>query len=123
MKQLWIVTTEGDCEGRTTQQLGVHEGDPAIIALNLSSHACYSLEFTPVNPEKHTKVKDGAKAVSIQGFGKNPMSVDFTTPDGWVVVEGRYYDAVELVKTSSIPSLKEKALAKLTAEEIKLLGL
>lgn len=46
----WHVTTEGDCEGRTTRDLGYHEGHIADIALNLAGSAYYSLSFRPAEP-------------------------------------------------------------------------
>jgi len=49
---VWKVTTEGDCEGRSTKTIGVFEGHVVDIALQLSKQTCYSLMFSPVaNPE------------------------------------------------------------------------
>jgi hypothetical protein len=44
----WKVTTEGDCEGRTTEQLGQHYGHVAEIAFHLADKSCYKLMFAPV---------------------------------------------------------------------------
>lgn len=41
----WKVTTEGDCEGRTTDQLGTHYGHVVEIAMSLPSGGGYSLLF------------------------------------------------------------------------------
>jgi hypothetical protein len=41
----WHVTTEGDVEGRTTADLGVHEGYLDDIAFALGGKAYYSLHF------------------------------------------------------------------------------
>lgn len=43
----WRVTTEGDCEGRSTRELGTFEGHVADIALRLSKECFYSLCFSP----------------------------------------------------------------------------
>lgn len=43
---IWSVTTEGDCEGRTTKQLGTYEGHIDEIAKALSGKCYYSLRFT-----------------------------------------------------------------------------
>lgn len=59
----WKVTTEGDCEGRTTEQLGTHYGHVAEIAFSLG--CAYSLRFEKgrephgVNgaPEDHHKTR------------------------------------------------------------------
>ena len=49
---VWKVTTEGDCEGRSTKTIGVFEGHVVDIALQLSKQSYYSLMFSPVaNPE------------------------------------------------------------------------
>lgn len=54
---LWKVTTEGDCEGRSTKNLGIHRGHIADIAHRLGGHNMYSLNFQPAN-ENDLKVSD-----------------------------------------------------------------
>ena len=44
----WKVTTEGDVEGRSTKNLGIHEGHVADIAARLRKHCYYSLKFEAV---------------------------------------------------------------------------
>ena len=44
----WAVTTEGDCEGRSTDQLGTHFGHVAEIAFHLADKVVYKLTFSPV---------------------------------------------------------------------------
>lgn len=46
----WQVTTEGDCEGRTTMHLGTFEGHVDKIARSLVGQAMYGLRFTAVAP-------------------------------------------------------------------------
>ena len=46
---VWNVTTEGDCEGRTTKQLGVHVGHITDIAYYLRGESYYSLHFEKQN--------------------------------------------------------------------------
>jgi hypothetical protein len=41
----WKVTTEGDCEGKTTKQLGTHYGHVAEIAFSIAEGRGYSLCF------------------------------------------------------------------------------
>ena len=38
--------TEGDCEGRTTTDLGIHTGSVVDIAQKLSGYCYYSLQFS-----------------------------------------------------------------------------
>lgn len=46
----WQVTTEGDCEGRTTTSLGVWTGHIADIAFTLSDRVYYTLQFKRIDP-------------------------------------------------------------------------
>ena len=41
----WQVTTEGDCEGRSTVDLGIHLGHVDDIAFYLADKALYGLQF------------------------------------------------------------------------------
>lgn len=52
----WNVSTEGDCEGRTTTQLGTYYGHVAEIAFALADRCYYVLEFKPV--ESGTPIKE-----------------------------------------------------------------
>ena len=44
----WKVTTEGDCEGRTTSELGKFYGHVAEIAFHLAAKCYYGLDFYPI---------------------------------------------------------------------------
>jgi hypothetical protein len=44
----WHVTTEGDCEGKTVKDLGVHTGHVVDIARALGGANYYALQFDPV---------------------------------------------------------------------------
>lgn len=41
----WLITTEGDCEGRTTQTLGVEQGHILDLARKYGRMAMYGLKF------------------------------------------------------------------------------
>lgn len=60
----WNVTTEGDVEGRTTIQLGTHEGHIDEIALHLAKKCYYSLTFKLVEPI--TTFEPAKKKVNVQ---------------------------------------------------------
>lgn len=62
---MWKVTTEGDCEGRSTKDLGIHEGFIDEIAFTLANQACYKLTFSPAKVNKEFARKPKAKTVSI----------------------------------------------------------
>jgi hypothetical protein len=62
----WNVTTEGDCEGRTTDQLGMHYGHVVEIAMSLPRGGSYSLRFeksTNLPPEDVNAVHVERQAV------------------------------------------------------------
>lgn len=46
------VTTEGDCEGRTTRHLGTYTGYIDEIAFALADKCFYSLEFKLIDPKE-----------------------------------------------------------------------
>ena len=125
---IWHVTTEGDCEGRTTKDLGFHVGEVAAIASNLSRQSCYRLSFEEVKPMTHGSCynRKDFKSVNISGFGEIPNHVPFNTPQDLEVIEGMYCHSVELVRTSDslIRDAQdiENALSKLTSAERILLG-
>lgn len=48
----WKVTTEGDCEGRSTNVLGIFYGHFVDIALALAENCMYRLEFEKIPDEK-----------------------------------------------------------------------
>ena len=47
-KELWKVTTQGDCEGNGTRYLGIFKGSIPNIAKYLSDKVVLSLDFEPV---------------------------------------------------------------------------
>ncbi len=56
----WIVTTEGDVEGRTIKNLGTHTGHIDEIAFALADQAYYGLKFSladPINLKVMTKTE------------------------------------------------------------------
>ncbi len=95
----WNVTTEGDCEGRTTNQLGDHYGHIAEIALSMKGGG-YSLRFVKAqepngvygSPEDHHKIRKLArKAVNI--------SLDCWSHKGGELGLEKWLDCPEIVVT------------------------
>jgi len=75
----WKVTTEGDCEGRSTRQLGTHYGHIAEIAFSIEEGFSYSYRFEKGaepsgvygSPEDHHKKRQAVRAkanISIDTF-------------------------------------------------------
>ena len=136
---IWQVTTEGDCEGRTTRHLGTFEGYVDEIALYLADK-CYSLMFRPVviptelHPTKNEvsvyfDIDSGTWDMSNQ---KRAIEFGQLLKDRPVEVEeGQYFASVK-IRIKETPEQKQKreygiALAKakkaLTAEDFRILGL
>lgn len=67
----WHVSTEGDCEGRTTKNLGVHTGLITEIAKKLSGEAYYALDFKETIPDSERKFKAPRDQVDIRISSKN----------------------------------------------------
>lgn len=65
----WKVTTEGDCEGRSTTDLGEHYGHVAEIAFALADKAYYGLRFTAF---KKSGGKRSNKPIHATG---NPVAI------------------------------------------------
>lgn len=137
---IWTVTTEGDCEGRTVKHLGAFEGYLDEIAFALADKCAYSLQFKASNSLAHIS-KAGTKISISLDIDSGTWNMDekgraeffrrMLAGRNVSVKEGQYYASVVLVDGSSPEEIlrkenelkKQKALAKLTDEERKLLGL
>ena len=105
---LWIVSTEGDCEGRSTRQLGSFEGYLDEIAQKLASEAFYSLTFRKAKELPHKDdPKDYPKSVSVTldiGSGswdwnrkdRAATVADLLKDRPVMVTEGEYYASINL---------------------------
>ena len=133
---LWKVTTEGDCEGRSSRDLGTYEGYIDEIAFSLADKCYYSLNFRAVSPHEHKPdMTPKRKTVDIQldiGSGtwdmesKNrAIAVSGLMRDRPVAVsESTFYGCVRLTTNKKTEEEKKaEALAKLSPEERRLLGL
>ncbi|UXQ89020.1 hypothetical protein Thu_177 [Bacillus phage Thurquoise] len=106
---VWKVTTEGDCEGRSTRKLGTYEGHILDIVRQLAGQAYYQLAFERAKTATvATKLYKGSKrSVQFHVTGdreKLPSgdsnaqfrALEQHTRDGESLKEGNYYNAVEL---------------------------
>lgn len=130
---LWTVTTEGDCEGRSTKQLGTFEGYVDEIALFLANKAYYSLQFKL--QKKIKKYYPTCKSVDVSfdidsgTWDLKPkerinLMKDFFSDRPVYIEEGQYFACVKIRTTENLKHKeKEKALGKLTDYEKQLLGL
>lgn len=79
MKDLYIVKTEGDCEGRTTQNLGIWEGSISDIALHLADKCIYSLQFEKVVFNKPGRPTKSEVSISSYNIDFNELGDDRVT--------------------------------------------
>lgn len=137
---LWHVTTEGDCEGRSTKDLGVHEGHLDDIAFALAGACYYSLRFEPVDPNEWSNhqprtevcvslgiksgtwdLKKGERANYFRELLKG-RDVTVESSDGYAsakLIRGSDPARREAAKRDA---LRASALAKLTEQELAALG-
>lgn len=108
---LWKVTTEGDCEGRSTNTLGVYQGHIVDIALELSKHSFYSLYFEKAKTEDLRSEKGDSVSIVLDiksgtwdfsredrpGFVKQFLSKEKAEVE-YGVEENCYYASVKIVK-------------------------
>jgi hypothetical protein len=106
---LWKVTTEGDVEGKTIKDLGIHKGFIDVIASNLAPSCFYSLRFTSVDVNEYPEYK-ACKSVEVSLDHKSGLwdvkpservkivSKIFEDAGRSVKIEeGRYYASVKII--------------------------
>lgn len=130
---LWKVTTEGDVEGRSTTQLGTHEGYIDEIALHLADKQYYSLKFEQIEPIE--KYEPKRKKVNVQlaidsgtwNSSNDQLVAEMTKffADRPVHIEHCNYFASFTITTEKDIRAEDvrRAKAKLTDYELELLGL
>ena len=73
---LWKVSTEADCEGRSTRDLGIYRGNWYEIALHLADRSGYSLTFEKIDETKFTLPKTFTRDKVDVGF-RDCVGTDF----------------------------------------------
>lgn len=129
----WIVTTEGDCEGRSTRNLGVYVGYIDEIAFALAEKCFYSLYFekvctdvptpTKVLKEVNVTLDINSKTWKLSHNDRVKFFRNMLQNRDVYVSKGPSYASVILSRTNLEKTKREIALAKLTSEEKSLLGL
>lgn len=145
LRGMWEVTTEGDCEGRSTTRLGIYVGWLDEIALHLANKSYYSLHFKRVEPIQNIEYVPTKKKVAVSldiGFGTwdmghkelaHFMQTRFLDEGRDVTVEpGGTYAGFTLVSAQETAEdrkerlkreAREKLEATMTKEELRILGL
>lgn len=132
----WEVTTEADCEGRGVRRIGIYNGHYCDIAVGLANQACYSLHFKKVDPKDMIapthRTRDKVQITFSDSIGEKPNEMinrmnDIINPINFTVEKGMWDGHVLLHFPETEAARKAKAIAdakaKLTPEELKLLGL
>lgn len=125
----WLVTTEGDCEGRTTRELGVHTGYLDDIAFALADQAYYGLRFRVIDlAELKNAPKKGAKVQVSLEIDTGTWDMDGKTRVEYFkqmlkgrnvyVKPGQYYACVELIDGKS-PEQQEAARQKVLVDSAR----
>ena len=115
----WKVTTEGDCEGRSTKTLGIFEGHIVDIALALKARTFYSLQFEPSDTQKSLDINivSGDEVSVVLNINSGTWPTDMNNKDradsvnSWLkrekpnycpefqVLDNNYYASVKIVAT------------------------
>ena len=129
----WIVTTEGDVEGRTIRNLGAFTGHIDEIALYLADKCYYSLKFKLAESVSEYKPTSDSVNISLDytsNFSNDQRLNHFKNlfKDRDVnIIDGNYYNSVKIQSEKSKEEIekekKKKALSKLSEEDKKILGL
>ena len=138
----FIVTTEGDCEGRSTINLGVYTGYVDEIAFALTDKCYYTLHFKLVNPNELDLTPKG-DTVKIRFDLDSPawdMSTNtynsfgdsealdyfksfFSDRDVEVKSADGYGGCTITTGRETIKQKRERILCKLSEEEKRILGI
>ena len=133
---IWEVSTEADCEGRSTRRIGIFKGHYADIALALADQCCYTLWFRRIDESKMVLPKiqtrdevDIAFDDSI-GIESSTMRIALSPileKDNIVVRCGHYNGHINVSRAETEEMKRTKAMEKLkgvlTPEEMQMLGL
>jgi hypothetical protein len=121
------VTTEADCEGRSTKNLGVYTGFIDEIALHLADKSYYSLRFReieqrtsfpPTLEDVHVSFDDSFSIAIIKKLFKDrPIQVSDSNYNRSFLISR------ELSEIEKNKIIRQQALSKLSDKEREVLGL
>lgn len=128
------VTTEGDCEGRSTRKLGTFTGYLDELAFALADKCTYSLEFakhvpseldkTPKRDSVNVRLSYDSETWDMPAAERVKYFEDLLKDRNVGVRPGTSYGCCLLTRHKETNEEKKaKALEKLTPDERKLLGL
>ena len=131
----WIVTTEGDVEGRSVKQLGTFTGFIDEIALYLANKCFYSLnfsktemvkEFKPTKDEVHVSFDIQSGTWDMNSSQRANVAREIFKNRPVTIREGQYYASFVISGKMSEEDIlaieREKILSKLSKKERETLG-
>ena len=129
----WHVTTEGDCEGKSIKDLGVHVGFFDEIAFALADKAFYELHMSPAKEKPEIDITPKAASVMVslpietktwdlKGADRRKYYEKFLAGRPVKFGDKASYAGIELINTKYKDTIRIAALAKLTKEEKEILG-
>jgi len=125
----WKVTTEGDVEGKSIKYLGDFIGNLEDIAFHLANKCFYSLRFTKLEEINEYEITNKDVNISFDNLYSTedllPAAKELFSDNPTVLVEkSNFYNSVRLRTTKKVtPDKRAEALAKLSTEDKKVLGL
>lgn len=120
MLKMYHVTTEGDCEGRSTTDLGIWEGDIADIAFHLADKSYYSLNFSPISVKKPTKITSEKVDISSFELRDTIISKEILGTGNFKIKKGDRYNSYTLyLNEEELKNIKKQELLK-QKEDIEL---
>lgn len=107
----WMITTEGDCEGKTTRNITTVSGHFAEVALAYAGYAEYKL--TLETPKKSHLLKTKPKMQVSVGPGISSGLWDYSNEiiaeilqkwvgDDYIVKPDRYYKSVKIIRRRDV---------------------
>ena len=115
----WIVTTEGDCEGKSPdKRLGIFTGPIDRIAFALGPKAEYTLHFEPVmaTPAEELPLRSRVVHVQLPDDVVDPAPFFRNRPLSWT--KGSYYHSWKLTASSAYEDEFRQSLAKEAANKL-----
>lgn len=122
----WVVTTEGDEEGRTTERLGIWSGPLDRIALGLADRAFYALTFEPLKVGDGNSLPIRKREVYVHNYSVGAPLAELLKDRPVSLSKGNFYDSTRIVsglmyEPEIEASLAQAARSKLTDGELKAL--
>ena len=109
MSNLYEVTTEGDCEGRSSRSLGIWEGNISNIAFHLADKMVYSLRFEPITINKPNKISKEKVVISSWKLKDDIINPRYLGAGDFRVEKGGCYNGYTLYIGEEVVKAQKRA--------------